>query len=62
MTQMNLFKKQKTDSQRKQIYGYQRGKGGERDKLGVWDEHIHTAIYKIDKQQDILYGTGNGIQ
>ena len=25
-----------TDSHRKQIYGYQRGKGG-RDKLGVWD-------------------------
>ena len=26
---------------------------GERrgDKLGVWDEHIHTTMYKIDNQQ-----------
>ena len=22
-----------------------------RDKLGVWDEHTHTTIYKIDNQQ-----------
>ena len=22
-----------------------------RDKLGVWDQHIQTTIYKIDKQQ-----------
>ena len=35
--QMNLFTKQKqTHRHRKQIYGYQRGKGG-RDKLGSWD-------------------------
>ena len=36
---MNLFTKQKqTHSQnRKQTYGYQRGKVGGRDKLGVWD-------------------------
>ena len=50
MVQMNLFTKQKqTHRHRKQTYGYQRGKGG-RDKSGVWDEHIHTIIYKIDKQ------------
>ena len=24
---------------------------GGRDKLGVWDEYIHTTIYKIDNQQ-----------
>ena len=24
------------------------GKGGRRDKLGDWDRHIHTTIYKID--------------
>ena len=24
---------------------------GGRDKLGVWDEQIHTTIYKMDKQQ-----------
>ena len=36
--QMNLCTKQKqTHKHRKQTYGYQRGKGGGRDKLGVWD-------------------------
>ena len=35
---MNLFTKQKqTHRHRKQIYGYQRGKGMETDKFGVWD-------------------------
>ena len=35
---MNLFTKQKqTHRHRKQTYGYQRGKEGGRDKLGVWD-------------------------
>ena len=38
MIQMNLFTKQKqTNRYRKQTYGYQRGKGRGRDKLGVWD-------------------------
>ena len=38
MIQMNLFTKQKqTSRHRKQTYGYQRGRGGERNKLGVWD-------------------------
>ena len=38
MIQMNLFTKQKqTHRQRKQTYGYRRGKGWGRDKLGVWD-------------------------
>ena len=41
--QMNLYKKQKkTHRHRKQTYAYQRGKRGA--KLGVWNEHIHTAI------------------
>ena len=48
---MNLFTKQKqTQRHRKQICGYQREKGG-----GVNYEfgtnQIHSAIYKIDKQQ-----------
>ena len=35
---MNLFMKQKQSYRhRKQIYGYQKGKGGERDTLGVRD-------------------------
>ena len=24
---------------------------GRRDKLGVWGQHIHTTVYKIDNQQ-----------
>ena len=48
---MNLRTKQKqTHRHRKQIYGYQRGKGG-RDRLGVWDQQIQTTIYKRGKQQ-----------
>ena len=53
MIQMNLFTKQKqihplgvTD-----FHNHQRGKVGGRDKLGVWDEHIHATIYKIGNQQ-----------
>ena len=38
MIQMNLFiKQQQAHRYRKQIYGYQRGKGRGSDKLGVWD-------------------------
>ena len=39
MIQIKLFTKQ-THRLRKQIYG-----GG--NKLGCWDQHIHTTIYKI---------------
>ena len=50
MIQMNLFAEQKqTHRFWKQAYGCQRGKIGGRDKLGVWDSHKHTAIYKIGK-------------
>ena len=31
--------------------GYQEGRVAGRDRLGVWDRHVHTAIFKIDKQQ-----------
>ena len=35
---MNVYAKQKqTHRYRKQTSGYQREKGGKRDKLGVWD-------------------------
>ena len=48
---MNLFTKQKeTHRLRKQTYSFQRGNVGWGDKLGVWDSHIHTTIYKIDNQ------------
>ena len=26
-----------------------KGKGGGRDKLGVWDYQMHTIVYKVDK-------------
>ena len=49
---MNLFTKQKqTYRYRKQTYGYQRGNVGRRDKSRIWDQHSHTAIYKIDNQE-----------
>ena len=36
--QMNLFQnRNRLHRHRKQIYGYQRRKGGRRDKLGIWD-------------------------
>ena len=27
------------------------GKDGGRNSLGVWDGHVHTAIFKMDNQQ-----------
>ena len=27
------------------------GKDGERNSQGVWDGHVHTAIFKMDNQQ-----------
>ena len=49
-----LTYKTETDSQtEKPNLWLPKGKrgGGRRDKLGVWDQHIQTTIYKIDKQQ-----------
>ena len=52
MIQINLFTEQKqTHRHTKQTDSYQRGKVGRRDKLGIWEEHIHTTIYKTDEQQ-----------
>ena len=48
---MNLFTKKEVNSwtQRTDLW---LPKGKERRvKLGVWDQHIHTTIYKTDKQQ-----------
>ena len=61
MIQMNLFTKQKqTHRHRKETYGYQSGKVGG-DKLGVWDQHIYTNIYKITNK-GLLYNTRNYTQ
>ena len=51
---MNLFIKQKqTCRLRKQTYGHQRVKVKGRDKLGDWDQHIYTTIYKINNRQGL---------
>ena len=48
---MNLFTKNKqTHIYRNQAYVYQGGIVHKRDKLGVWDQQIQTARYKIDMQ------------
>ena len=46
-----LISKIETHTYRKQNCGYQSGNVGGKDKLGVWDKHIHIAINKIDNQQ-----------
>ena len=56
-----LIKHKETHKHREQSHGHQRVKGEERDKLGVWDWHIHSARYNIDNQQGLLYSTGNHI-
>ena len=52
MIQMNLFTKQKlTHRLKKRTYGYQVGRMGGKERLGVWGWHVHTAIFKILNQQ-----------
>ena len=49
--QMNLLTKQKHIHRLgERIYGYLKGKGGGRDSQGVWDGHVHIAIFKMDNQ------------
>ena len=61
MIQMKLFTKEKqTHRHRKQTW-LLKGKGWGRDKLGVWEWHIHTTIYKINNKE-LLYSTGNYTQ
>ena len=66
VTEMNVYTKQKQiHINRIQTYGYQRGKaarGEGRNKLGVWDQQIQTAIYKIDTNKVLLNSTENYIQ
>ena len=42
------------------------GKGRDKGKLGVWDYHIHTTIYKTENQSGptcwLLYSIGNYTQ
>ena len=49
---VNLFTKEKqTHRLREWTYGYQGGWVGRRDRLGVLDWHVHTAIFKIGNHQ-----------
>ena len=49
---MNLFTKQKQTHRPRNKFMVTKGEGGVgRDKLEVWDQQMHTTIYKIDKQQ-----------
>ena len=52
MIQMNLFTKQKlTYRLREWIYDYAGWEGRQKDSYRVWDQHVHTAIFKMGKQQ-----------
>ena len=46
---MILYVENPKDSMK--TYGYQGGRVGGKDRLGVWDWHIHIDIFKIDNQQ-----------
>ena len=63
MIPMNLFTKQKTGHRlRKCTYGYQGGRMGERDKLGVWNLHEHTTILKIDNKKEKKTGEERNVE
>ena len=48
---MNVSAKQKqTHRYKKQTCGYQRWEEM-LDRLGIWDWHVHTAVFKMDNQQ-----------
>ena len=55
MAQMNLSTKQ-AHRHREQTCG------GGQDGLGAWDQQMQTIIYTMDRQQVLLYSTGNYIQ
>ena len=44
------------------IYGWWGGRMGEKDSEGIWDGHIHIAMFKMDNQQEPMYSTGNSAQ
>ena len=35
---------------------------GEGDSSGLWEGHVHTAIFKMDNQQNLLYSKWNSAQ
>ena len=58
---MNLFTKQKQTHRHRKQTMVTKGERRGRDKLGVWEQQIHTTIYKINNK-DLLYSTGNYTQ
>ena len=52
MIQMNLFSKLKQNFKNK--FMVTKGEVGERDKLGVWNEQIYTAMHKAGINKDLL--------
>ena len=63
MKQINLFIKQKqTHRLRERTFGYQGEKDEGRDSQGVWDGHVHTAIFKMNNQQRPTIQTQNSAQ
>ena len=50
MIQMNLRGRNRLTDFKNKLMVMKGVKWG-RDKLGVWDSHLHTSIYKTDKQQ-----------
>ena len=56
---MNIYATQKqTHRHREQTSGYQKEEGRGKDKLGVWDYHKQTIMYKINKQQGYIIQYG----
>ena len=52
MIQMNLRGRNRLTDFKNKLMVMKGVKWG-RDKLGVWDSHLHTSIYKIDNQQGL---------
>ena len=52
MIQMNLSAKEKqTHPLQEQVYGCQGRRMWRKDSQGVWDQHVHTAMFKKDNQR-----------
>lgn len=64
------WKKQELQSQIRQegckmqvkVFWLPEGKGGGKERQGVWDERVHSVVFKTDNHEDLLYGTGNSDQ
>lgn len=59
---MNLSTEQKsrlpTDTENNRTVTKAGSWGGGSDKLGVWDPQIHTAVYKLENNQDLYIAEG----